>query len=137
MLIKENDNRNIKSSNKKRRKISTPQTAKELSALIGVQSTIIRKHIKSLRAEGYVKVIAYKKYNVPLWIKLKDYRLIDEKRKDKKINFLKNNQSSTLKISIKLGLGKDRALTYLHQLKEEKKVSYKIKGKTYIWYNEC
>ncbi|MBW2995263.1 hypothetical protein KY312_02835, partial [Candidatus Woesearchaeota archaeon] len=66
--------------------------------------------------------------------KTKDYQLINERKKDKIIDFLEQRPSSTLEISTKIGLSKDSILKHLHELKKENKINYKIKGKTYIWY---
>jgi len=113
--------------------LSTPKTTKELSVIIGVQPSRIRKHMKRLEKEGYVKTISYTKYKVPLWVKIREYKLIDERRKEKIIDFLKESQLSTLEISKKIGLGKDRLMTYLYELTKEGKINYKVKGRTYIW----
>ena len=43
---------------------------------------------------------------------------------------------STLEISNRIGLGKDRLMTYLYELKNEGKINYEVKGRTYIWYLE-
>lgn len=137
---RKNNKRTIKTIDTTKKEIthflSTPKTIKELSAIIGVQPIRIRKHIKKLEKGGYVKIIAYKKYKVPLWAKIKDYQLIGNRRKDEIIDFLKDNQLSTLKISKRIGLSKDRLLTYLHELKKGDKINYEVKGRTYIWYLE-
>lgn len=116
--------------------LDSPKTIKELSAIIGIQPTIIRKHMKKLLKESYVKIISHQKYNVPVWIKIKDYQLIDDRRKHKIIQLLQTNKLSTLEISKNIGLGKDRLSIYLYELKKQGKINYKIKGRTYVWYLE-
>jgi superfamily II DNA or RNA helicase len=88
------------------------------------------------RYDGYVKIVGYKKYKVPLWAKLKDYRLVDDIRKEKILDFLNNSKLSTLEISKRIGLGKDRLLTYLYELKNLGKIDYEVKGRTYTWHLE-
>jgi len=116
--------------------LDSPKTIQELSCIIGVQPSIIRKHIKQLEKRGYVKIAAYGKYNVPVWVKVKEYTLINDRRKDTIMDFLRDTQVSTLEISKKIYLGKDRTLSYLSELKKENKINCKVKGKTYLWYLE-
>ncbi|MBI3037297.1 hypothetical protein HYY73_06145 [Candidatus Woesearchaeota archaeon] len=113
--------------------LSTPKTVKELSAIVGTQPSIIRKHIKRLYFSGYVKVFGHSKYNVPTWIKVKDYKLVKDAREDAIKDFLRLTPLSTLELSKRMGFGKDRLLMYLHQLKKEGRVSYTAKGRTYVW----
>jgi len=116
--------------------LNKPKTIKELSVLIGVQPTIIRKHMKYLKEYNYVKIVQHMRYNVPLWIKVNDYKLRDDVRKEKILNFLLDNKLSTLEISKKIDLSKDRLMTYLYNLKKEGKIDYTVKGRTYIWHLE-
>jgi len=137
---RKNNKRTIKTIDTTKKEIthflSTPKTIKELSALIGIQPTRIRKHIKKLEYDSYVKIVGYKKYKVPLWVKMKNYQLIDDRRKNKLIEFLNNSKLSTLDLSKKIELSKDRLLTYLYELKNEGKINYEVKGRAYIWYLE-
>lgn len=139
-INRKNNKRTIKTMDTTKKEIThyldTPKTIKELSALIAIQPSIIRKHIKKLEREGYVKVVYYQKYKVPLWIKIKDYVIVDDIRKLRIINMLKNNTLSTLTISKKIGIGKDRILTYMHELKNTGKINYLVKGRTYMWFSE-
>ncbi len=114
--------------------LEQPKTTKELSALIGVQQTRIRKHIKYLQKRGYVRIIGHKKYKVPLWSRIKSYKLLTFKRKEAIIKYLANGKQSTLNISRKIGKSKDMILLSLHELKKEDKINYLIKGRTYFWY---
>jgi DNA-binding transcriptional ArsR family regulator len=113
--------------------LDKPKTIKELSEIINVQQTRIRKHIKSLLDQGYVDVIKKIKYNVLLFKKTKSYKSYRDIRKEKILNMLSNETLSTLDISKNLNVSKDTTLVFLHELKGNNQILYKEKGKTYLW----
>jgi len=113
--------------------LNEPRTIAELSELINVQQTRIRKHIKELLRKGFIETSGKTKYNKILFKKIKPYKSYRDIRKEKILNVLSNKSLSTLDISKNLDVSKDTALVFLHELKENNQILYKEKGKTYLW----
>lgn len=113
--------------------LDSPKTSRELSNLIGVEIYRMIKHLKELRSLGYVKTSGYAKYNVPIWIRIKNYKIIHEQRKERILEFLNTSTLCTREIAEMLSLDKDTIMKYLHELKESGNINYEVRGKTYFW----
>ncbi len=113
--------------------LDVPKPAKELSNLIGIEVYKIREHLRQLEGCGYVEIKGHSKYNVPVWIKIKNYKTIRDQRKEQIMEFLSISPICTREIAENLGLSKDTTMRYLYDLKNLGKISYGTKGRTYFW----
>jgi len=111
-----------------------PMSVNELSAIIGIQQQILRKHLKSLANSQNVEVICRAKYKTPIYHSVKIFESQEETNQNKIINILTIGLPlSTREISNKIGLSKDQTLIYLRRLEEQRLISFNEDNRTFYW----
>lgn len=116
------------------RLLDRPRTSKELTHILGIQIQNVRKHLRHLKILGFVKICGYGKYNVPVWIKVKDFKSLVDNYKKRILEILSSNpDTSTKELSTIIKLSKDETLRYLHLLEKENEIKHTVSGRTFFW----